>query len=259
MSDHVLVSRDGPVLTVTLNRPEKFNALTFEMYARIGELCRNVPTDGSVRAVVLTGAGSKAFAAGTDISLFRDFKTEADGINYEKGGEESFTGIEACPVPTVAAIAGACTGGGAGIAACCDMRIATRDMKYGFPISRTLGNVLSAATLARLVARFGEARVIEMIYTSRLIEADEALRIGFVSELCDDHAALMRRTRELATQIASNAPLTIRSTKVLLRRLRAAQPRVNDDDIIGMMYTSADFREGLDAFLTKRKPNWTGR
>jgi enoyl-CoA hydratase len=259
MSDHVLVSRDGPVMTITLNRPEKFNALTFEMYARIGELCRGVPADGPIRAVVLTGAGTKAFAAGTDISLFRDFKTEADGINYEKGGEEAFTSVEACPVPTIAAIAGACTGGGAGIAACCDMRIATRDMKYGFPIARTLGNVLSAATLARLVARFGEARVVEMIYTSRLIEAEEALRIGFVSELCDDHDALMQRTHALAAQIAGNAPLTIRSTKELLRRLRRAEPRVDDDDIIARVYTSADFREGLDAFLTKRKPSWTGR
>jgi enoyl-CoA hydratase/carnithine racemase len=260
MSDHVLISRDGPVMTITLNRPEKFNALTFEMYARIGDTCRNVPADGSVRAVVITGAGTKAFAAGTDISLFRDFKTEADGINYEKGGDACFSGIEACPVPTIAAIAGACTGGGAGIVACCDMRIATRDMKYGFPIARTLGNVLSAATLARLVARLGEAKVIEMIYTSRLIEADEALRIGFVSELCDDHAALMRRTQELAAQIAGNAPLTLRATKKLLRRLRkAATPRVDDDDIVGMIYTSADFHEGLEAFLAKRKANWTGR
>lgn len=259
MSEHVVVSRDGPVMTVTLNRPEKFNALTFEMYARIGEICRSVPSDGSVGAVVITGAGSKAFAAGTDISLFRDFKTEADGIDYEKGGDACFTGIEACPVPTIAAIAGACTGGGAGIAACCDMRIATRDMKFGFPIARTLGNVLSGATLSRLVGRLGEARVIEMIYTSRLIEAEEALRTGLVSELCDNHQALMQRTRELALQIAGNAPLTLRATKEILRRLRSAGPRINDDDIIGMIYTSADFREGLDAFLTKRQPNWTGR
>ena len=259
MSDHVLVSRDGPVMTVTLNRPEKFNALTFEMYARVGEICRSVPDDGSVRAVVLTGAGTRAFAAGTDIALFRDFKTEADGITYETRADDCFTAVEACAVPTIAAIAGACTGGAAGIAACCDMRIATRDMRYGFPIARTLGNVLSGATLSRLVARLGEARVIDMIYTSRLIEAEEALRIGLVSELCDTHAALMQRTRELAAQIAGNAPLTLRATKEILRRLRAAQPRIDDDDLVGVIYTSADFREGIDAFLTKRTPNWTGR
>lgn len=259
MSDHVLVSSEGPVKLVTLNRPDKFNALTFEMYARLAEVCTSVPDDGSVRAIIITGAGARAFAAGTDISLFRNFSSEADGIKYEKSADETFTAIEACPVPTIAAIAGACTGGGAGIAACCDMRIATRDVKFGFPIARTLGNLLSAATLARLVGRLGEARVIDMIYTSRLIEAEEALRIGLVSEVCDDHAALMRRAHALAAQIAGYAPLTLRATKEILRRLRQAQPRVNDDDIVAKVYTSADFREGLDAFLTKRKPNWTGR
>jgi enoyl-CoA hydratase len=259
MSDHVLVSSEGPVKVVTLNRPDKFNALTFEMYARLAEICTSIPEDGSVRAVIITGAGSRAFAAGTDISLFRNFSSEADGIKYEQSADETFTAIEACPVPTIAAIAGACTGGGAGIAACCDMRIATRDVKFGFPIARTLGNLLSAATLARLVARLGEARVIDMIYTSRLLEADEALQIGLVSELCDDHAALMQRAHALAAQIAGYAPLTLRATKEILRRLRQAQPRVNDDDVVAKVYTSADFREGLDAFLTKRKPNWTGR
>ncbi len=128
MSDHVLVSSEGPVKLVTLNRPDKFNALTFEMYARLAEICTSIPEDGSVRAVIITGAGSRAFAAGTDISLFRNFSSEADGIKYEQSADETFTAIEACPVPTIAAIAGACTGGGAGIAACCDMRIATRDV-----------------------------------------------------------------------------------------------------------------------------------
>ena len=139
------------------------------------------------------------------------------------------------------------------------MRIATRDVKFGFPIARTLGNLLSAATLARLVGRLGEARVIDMIYTSRLLEADEALQVGLVSELCEDHAALMQRAQALGAQVAGYAPLTLRATKEILRRLRRAQPRIDDDDVVAKVYTSADFREGLDAFLTKRKPNWTGR
>jgi enoyl-CoA hydratase/carnithine racemase len=259
MSDHILVSRDGPVTTVTLNRPDKFNALTFEMYEQLREICSTVPSDGSVRAMIITGAGGRAFAAGTDISLFRDFKTPEQGIAYEKSGDATFSALETCPVPIIAAIAGACTGGGAGIAACCDIRLATRDMKYGFPIARTLGNVLSAATLSRLVHRLGEARVAEMIYTTRLIEAEEAHRIGFVSELLDSHEALMQRARALAGQIAGLAPLTIMATKTLLRRIREAAPKVQDEDLIAKIYTSADFREGLDAFLTKRKPSWSGR
>lgn len=259
MTDHILVAQDGPVLNVTLNRPDKFNALTFQMYERIAEICSGISTDGPVKAVVFSGAGGKAFAAGTDISLFRDFKSPEQGIAYEKNADVVFSAIEACPVPTIAALTGACTGGGAGIAACCDMRIATRSLKYGFPIARTLGNCLSAATLGRLVALLGEARVIDLIYTSRLIEADEALRIGLVNEVVDDHAAVMARAQALATQIAGHAPLTMRVTKELLRRMRRRLPAVEDDDLIAQVYTSADFREGLDAFLTKRKPQWTGR
>jgi enoyl-CoA hydratase len=259
VSDEILKSLDGGVLTVTLNRPEKYNALTFTMYDTIADVCSSVPADGSVKAIVFRGAGGKAFAAGTDISLFRSFETPEQGIAYEKNADKVFTALERCPVPTIAAITGACTGGGAGIAACCDMRIATRSLKFGFPIARTLGNCLSAATLGRLVGVMGEARVLDLIYTSRLIEADEALRIGLVNELVDDHEAVIARADALARQIAGHAPLTLRVTKELLRRLRDRQVEVNDDDLVGMVYTSADFREGLDAFLAKRKPNWQGR
>jgi enoyl-CoA hydratase/carnithine racemase len=259
VSDDILKSLDGGVLTVTLNRPEKYNALTFDMYDAITDICSNVPSDGSVKAIVFRGAGGKAFAAGTDISLFRNFETPEQGIAYEKNADKVFTALERCPVPTIAAITGACTGGGAGIAACCDMRIATRSLKFGFPIARTLGNCLSAATLARLVGLMGEAGVIDLIYTSRLIEAEEALRIGLVNELVEDHDAVVTRSDALARQLAGHAPLTMRVTKELLRRLRHRQPAVEDDDLVGMVYTSADFREGLDAFLTKRKPNWQGR
>jgi enoyl-CoA hydratase len=243
----------------TFNRPQARNALTFGMYERLAEICDMAPLDGSVRAIIITGAGDKAFAAGTDISLFRDFGRPEQGIEYERKADEIFSRIEACPLPTIAAIAGACTGGGAGIAACCDMRIGTRDMKYGFPIARTLGNCLSAATLDRLVGHIGEARVIELIYTSRLIEADEALAIGLVNEVLADHAALMKRAVALGTQLKGHAPLTMRVTKELLRRNRQARPRVNDDDLVGMIYASADFREGLESFLAKRKPEWRGR
>jgi enoyl-CoA hydratase len=259
VSNEILTSLDGGVLTVTLNRPEKFNALTFTMYDTITEICMNVPADGSVKAIVFRGAGGKAFAAGTDISLFRSFETPEQGIAYEKNADKVFTAVERCTVPTIAAITGACTGGGAGIAACCDMRVATRSLKFGFPIARTLGNCLSAATLERLVRVLGEPRVIDLIYTSRLIEADEALRIGLVNELVDDHEAVIARADALARQIAGHAPLTMRVTKELLRRLRHREVEVSDDDLVGMVYTSADFREGLDAFLTKRKPTWQGR
>jgi enoyl-CoA hydratase len=250
--------RDGIGL-ITFNRPGARNALTFAMYDRLAEICANTPSDGPVKAIVMTGAGGRAFAAGTDISLFRDFRSSEQALAYEKRADEIFSAIEACPLPTIAAIAGACTGGGAGIAACCDIRIAARDVKFGFPIARTLGNCLSAATLARLVALLGEARVVDLIYTARLMEAEEARSIGLVSELLDSHAEVMARAFALAREIAGHAPLTLRITKELLRRLRTRGPKVDDSDLVAKAYTSADFREGLEAFLAKRPPKWTGK
>ena len=205
MSDDLLYSVIDGIGHVVFNRPAARNALTFAMYERLADICRTVPRDGSVKAIVISGAGAKAFAAGTDISLFRDFTTPEQGIAYEAAADVNFSAIEACLVPTIAAISGACTGGGAGIASCCDMRIASLDMKYGFPIARTLGNCLSAATLARLVALIGQARVVDLIFTSRLIGAEEALAIGLVTEVVGDHEAVLARALALARQIAGQA------------------------------------------------------
>jgi enoyl-CoA hydratase len=256
--DEVLYEIRDHIGLLTVNRPAARNALTFAMYDRIAEICAGAPTDGSVKAIIMTGAGGRAFAAGTDISLFRGFTGER-ALAYEKRADEIFSAIETCPVPTIAAIAGACTGGGAGIAACCDMRLGSRDMKFGFPIARTLGNCLSAATLARLVALLGEARVIDLIYTARLMEAEEAQAVGLVSEILANHAAVLDRAWTLAREIAGNAPLTLRVTKTILHRLRTRHAKVDDFDLIAQCYTSEDFREGLEAFLAKRPPHWKGR
>jgi enoyl-CoA hydratase/carnithine racemase len=258
MTEEIVVAQDGAVMTITLNRPDKHNALTFAMYTKLGEICDGLARDGTVRAIVVTGAGTKAFAAGTDIAQFRDFKTEQDGIAYEGKLDAILSSVERCPVPTIAAIAGACTGGGAAISACCDLRIATRDARYGYPIARTLGNCLSAASLQRLTGIIGAARVVDLLFTSRLMGAEECLAAGLLTEIVEDHAALVRRAQELAQQIASNAPLTLSVTKELMRRIREAGPKVDDHDLVGKIYTSDDFREGLDAFLTKRKPVWRG-
>ena len=129
------------------------------------------PSDRSLKVLILSGAGDKAFAAGTDINQFRAFNTPQDAIGYEVRIDRVLTTLEQCRVPTIAAINGACTGGGAGIAACCDLRIGTRTAKFGFPIARTLGNCLSAANIGRLSALIGATRLKEIIFTARLIEA----------------------------------------------------------------------------------------
>ena len=244
---------------ITLNRPQARNALTFAMYASLGEICRTVPTDGSVKCLVITGAGEKAFAAGTDMTQFRGFSTDQDALDYEHSMDVVLGAVEACPLPTVAAISGACTGGGAAIAAACDIRIATADLRFGFPIARTLGNCLSIANLSRLSSLMGPGRTKEILFTARLLGADEALSCGLVSEILADHAALIARAEELATLLAGHAPITLATTKEALRRLRVEGAGANDRDLVVRAYMSEDFKEGIEAFLGKRKPAWKGR
>jgi enoyl-CoA hydratase/carnithine racemase len=250
--------RDG-VAYVTFNRPQARNALTFAMYERLAEICDEANGDRSIRAMLLTGAGDKAFAAGTDISQFRAFDKEQDALDYEARLDRVMTAVERCRVPTVAAIHGACTGGGASIAACCDLRIASRSVKYGFPVARTLGNCLSLANYGRLVYLLGPALVKDIVFRARLIEADEALAVGLVNELADDHAALMQRAEAITREVAANAPLTLQATKEALLRLRPSPAHGEGNDLVLMCYMSQDFREGMEAFLGKRKPMWKGK
>ena len=245
-------------LWLTFNRPASRNALTFGMYEALADVCANVPTDGSVKAIVISGAGGKAFAAGTDMTQFRAFQTAQDALDYEAQIEAVLDAVERCKLPTIAAIHGACTGGGASIAAVCDLRIASAGLKFGFPIARTLGNCLAAGNLARLTALIGAGRVREMIFTARLMLADEALATGLVSEVLPDENALLTRATELAAQVGAMAPLTLRATKEAMRRNRAAV-QVDDEDLIAMCYMSDDFRTGMEAFLNKTKPDWTGK
>jgi enoyl-CoA hydratase/carnithine racemase len=255
----LLYSVEGEVGIVAFNRPAAHNALTFDMYERLGGICAGISGDGPVKALIITGAGGRAFGAGTDISLFRDFRSADDGLAYEARMEAMFQRLERCPVPTIAAIPGICTGGAAVIAAACDLRIATRNLRYGFPIARTLANCLSATNIARVALLTGVGRAMDMLLTTRLIGAEEALAIGLVNELLDTPDALMERARALARQMAAQAPLTMRAGKEVVRRMRERFAAVDDQDLIALCYGSADFREGLDAFLAKRPPRFQGR
>jgi len=162
-------------------------------------------------------------------------------------------------VPTIAAVAGFCTGGGAAIAAVCDFRIASASAQFGFPIARTLGNCLSMANYARLTALIGPQHVKEMLLLAKMMDAPAALRVGLVSEVLPDTATLQARAQELASTLAGHAPITLQTTKEALRRLQAKIGDENIDDLIRHTYGSADFREGMSAFLEKRPPKWSGR
>lgn len=255
MSEDIIVTRRDGVVTATLNRPQARNALTYAMYDELAALCRAVDADAAVRVLVLTGAGG-AFAAGTDIAQFDALRTAADSLAYEARIETTLRALEECRVPTIAAMAGACTGGGAMIAACCDLRLADETLRFGVPIAKTLGNCLSSQNLGRLVALLGEPRVKAMIFTARLMTAGEAQAAGLVVDVVPP-AALAARAAVLAEAVATAAPLTLRATKSALRRIRPAVPGA--DDLVTACYTSEDFREGVAAFNARRKPVWRGR
>jgi enoyl-CoA hydratase/carnithine racemase len=258
-TEDLLYSVEDGIARITFNRPQARNAMTFAMYEQMAAICEAANTDRSIKAIILTGAGDKAFASGTDISQFRAFKTSQDALDYEARIDRVLTSLETCRVPTIAAIAGACTGGGAGIAACCDLRIGTSATRMGFPIARTLGNCLSMSNISRVMALVGPARTKDMIFTARLIEAPEALALGLINEVVPDVETLQRRALETAQLVASHAPITLEVTKEAVRRLRKTLTREEGQDLVLKAYMSEDFREGMDAFLNKRKPNWQGK
>jgi enoyl-CoA hydratase/carnithine racemase len=254
----VLVEREGPVVTLVFNRPEARNAMTWGMYQRLYEVCEEVDADEAIRVLVLKGAGGKAFVAGTDISQFTKFKDGEDGIKYEKDGDKRSGRIARVKKPVIAQIQGYAVGGGFAISAGADIRIATPDAKFGVPTARTLGNTLSMKNYAMFADLIGPSRVKELMFTARLMSAEEARTAGFVHEIVPA-AEIEKHVRELAAKIASHAPLTLWSTKESLRRLQDARALPDGEDIVRKVYGSADFKEGVAAFVEKRPPRWTGK
>lgn len=255
MSDVRYEVHDG-IAWLTFDRPKARNAMTFEMYERLYETARTVNEDRSVRALVITG-GAGAFVAGTDISQFAGFSTEKHATDYEERMDRILGALEDVRVPTIAAIGGATTGGGLAIAAACDLRVASSAATFGMPIARTLGNCLALGNLVRIASLIGVARTKELVFTARLVSADEALRIGLVNEVVEPDK-VAARAEELARQAASFAPLTLWATKEGLRRIRLRLLPEEGRDLILLCYMSSDFKEGVRAFMEKRPPVWRG-
>ena len=230
--------------------------MTFAMYDALASICDKIAADESLRVVTLRGAGGSAFVAGTDIEQFRAFSGPEDGVAYEAKIDARVGQVESLPVPTIAIIDGWAVGGGLALATACDLRIATPSARFSVPIARTLGNCLSIANMARIIAGFGIGRTKRMLMLAEAIDATEALACGFLLEIVEA-ASIDARVSALCASLAAHAPKTLRAVKESTRRLIAAnQP--DGEDLIRDCYGSRDFKIGIDAFLGKQKPAWTG-
>lgn len=257
MSDDLLFEREDHTATITFNRPQARNALTWEMYEALHAACERIDDDDTVRVAVLRGAGGKAFVAGTDITQFTEFDGAEDGVAYEKRIGRVVQRLETVRVPTIALVDGYAVGGGLSIAAACDLRFCTPNAKFGLPIARTLGNCVSIRTCARLVSLVGPARALQLVYTAALLSVEEAREAGLVTEVVPEDA-IDDRVAELCRQLAGHAPLTMQATKAMVYRLREHDLPAAED-LVASCYGSEDFKEGVAAFVAKRPPRWTGR
>jgi enoyl-CoA hydratase/carnithine racemase len=253
----LLVDSDGGVLTVTFNRPRQRNAMTWGMYEGLYEACEKADADDDIRVMVLKGAGDKAFVAGTDITQFSAFTSGQDGVDYEEKIARIVTRLEDVNVPTVASIRGFCVGGGLGIAAVCDLRVATRSARLGIPIARTLGNCLSMNNYSLLMTHLGPATVLDVLLRARLLTGEEAAAAGFVAEVCDDDQ-LETVTDGVVQTLLGHAPLSMWAAKEAVRRIRRANVP-NGDDIVSRVFASDDFHAAVAAFANKETVVWQGK
>ena len=259
MSELLLRARDGGVAMLTLNRPDKLNALTKALWRELGEAVRALDADEGVRCVILRGAGERAFSPGNDISEFEtERSTAAQARSYGALMHETMAALRDCRHPTIALVHGVCVGGGLELAACCDVRICGASSRFGVPVAK-LGLVMAHAELEALLAIAGRATVLELLLEGRILDANEALAKGLVTRVVAD-ARVDEEARETAQRIAAGAPLVHRWHKAFLRALEERRPlSVAERDEAYACFDTRDFAEGRRAFLAKETPRFEGR
>jgi enoyl-CoA hydratase/carnithine racemase len=254
---HTRYEKTGAVGHITFDRPAAYNALTWDMWRGLGEICARIAADPDVRVVTLRGAGGKAFVSGTDIAGFQSFTSGDQGVAYEAEMDSYVGAVETLPQPTIAIIDGWAVGGGLALSFASDFRIAATGSRFGSPLARTIGNCLSARGYARLVQHAGIAAAKRMLLGAEFIAADEMMALGLINAVVDP-AEIDATVDALIERLLTHAPLTMTVSKEAIHRLSVAnQPDISD--LIATIYGSADFAEGVRSFLAKERPAWRGR
>ncbi|MEZ5851186.1 MAG: enoyl-CoA hydratase [Hyphomicrobiaceae bacterium] len=253
--------REGGVGYITFNNPKKMNAVSLDMWERMIGLLEDYAKDPGLRVLVVTGAGGKAFVSGADISKFEQTRSTPESVaKYGNTSIKAYETLYNFPKPTIARIQGYCIGGGANLAVCCDVRVATDTSKFGIPAAR-LGLGYGYPGVKRLAEIVGVSRAMEMFYTARQYSAPEALAMGLINEMVPD-AELDAKMATMTGQISENAPLTIATIKAVARELgrpSAERDHARLDAMVQACFDSQDYIEGRRAFMEKRKPQFQGK
>jgi enoyl-CoA hydratase/carnithine racemase len=261
ITSKMLCEKDGAVGRIIFNNPARHNAVSLEMWQAIATIMADFDADDSVRVIVVSGAGGKAFVSGADISEFKEKRnSEEAAAEYAKISEAGRKALAETLKPTIAMIRGYCIGGGLATALACDLRIAAEGSRFGVPAAK-LGLGYAYDGIKKLIDMVGPAYAREIFYTARQFTAEEALQMGLINRLLPD-GELEGFVKNYCDMIAQNAPLTVRSAKVAVRE--ALKPEAERDlelckRMVAECFASADYAEGRTAFMEKRRPAFTGR
>lgn len=256
----VITRRDGGVGTVILSNPAKYNALNYDMWKAIPRVLDEFAADPEVRVIVIEGDGEKAFVSGADISQFESQRTEKSSRDqFGEAVEAAYRAPVLCPKPVIAKIRGICMGGGLGLAAACDLRICSTDVRFRMPAAR-LGLGYNGTGVQRFLSILGVQNTYDIFFTARIFGADDALRMGLVLQAVAPEA-LDATVKEMTDNMAINAPLTMKALKLTMNSLLQSHTErdlATANAAIQACFDSADYKEGAKAFMEKRAPRFTG-
>jgi enoyl-CoA hydratase len=243
------------ICTITINRPDKLNALNNQVFLDLDDLISVVESDNSIKLVIITGAGNKAFVAGADIKEFSDFDSK-QASELSAKGHRVFKKIENLAKPVIAAINGFALGGGCELAMACHLRVASSSAKLGLP-EVTLGLIPGYGGTQRLVALVGKAKAFELIFTGSFIDAHEALKYGLVNQVGE---SALEEAKKIANSIIKKAPIALKNVILAVNAFESTHDGYNmEAKLFGELFETEDFKKGIDAFFRKKNPSFSGK